>query len=157
MNWTQIKQAKWFLPIVVGLVAIFLYYGVGAYSSWQTSQLTAVGEIDIAVQANDSYTLSTNTIEFGVHSYPGSAIALNSEILYISNEGNQPINSINVTVSPKGSESFPAWISVTVPLSAPIMPGITNVPIQLVLSGTVPADWTASIDLSQFNYNITPQ
>jgi hypothetical protein len=157
MNWNQIKQAKWFLPLAVGLMVIFLYYGVGAYSSWQTSQLTAVGEISIAVSTNASYTLSTSTVEFGFHSYPGSAIALNSEILYISNDGNEPINSINVTVSPKGSEAFPAWLSVTVPLGAPIMPGINNVPIQLVLSGTVPANWTASIDLSQFNYNITPQ
>ena len=47
MNWNKIKKAKWFLPLIVALVAVLVVGGVWAFSSWQTASIHGTGTVTV--------------------------------------------------------------------------------------------------------------
>jgi len=47
MNWNKIKKAKWFLPLILGLVAIIVVGGVWADNAWNSANLHGVGTVTV--------------------------------------------------------------------------------------------------------------
>ena len=71
MNWNKIKQAKWFVPLILGLIAILIVGGVEATNAWNSANLHGTGTVTVTtttttpVAASFSGTITSDSLSIG--------------------------------------------------------------------------------------------
>ncbi|HUC78968.1 MAG TPA: hypothetical protein VMQ58_01875 [Candidatus Saccharimonadales bacterium] len=70
MNWNKFKNAKWFAPLILGLIAIIIVGGVMASNAWNSANLHGTGIVTVTttttpVAASFSGTITSDSLSIG--------------------------------------------------------------------------------------------